>query len=206
MRLSDLTGKQGVTRGLFSQNIRCDSAVWAGFLCHWPRPHSISKTARIHLLRQLADSEELFTFTPSIRMLLPRSAPLEKNPPSRVTWPLRHSCSANRLRSVPCLLCLWLHGAAKIRVCLVKLCKWFSPLSYFAIFALQHFDLWRHRNFSVDTRKVFVPVQHGKAKMWAITVTNIRPAIALLLQLTAVLMRTESYKYESVFIWDTLLN
>lgn len=137
-------------------------------------------------------------------MLLPRSAPLEKNPPSWVMWPLCHSYSANCLRSVPCL-CLWLHGAAKICVCLVKLCKWLSPLSYFAIFALQHFDLWRHRNLSVNKQKVFVPVKHGKAKIWDITVTNIRPVIALLLQLTAVLMRTESYKYESVFIWDTLL-
>lgn len=45
----------------------------------------------------------------------------------------------------------------------------------------------------------------GKQKIWAITVTNIRPAFALLLLLTAVLMRTESYKYESVFIWNTLL-
>lgn len=49
------------------------------------------------------------------------------------------------------------------------------------------------------------PLWKWDALIWAISVTNICPAVTLLLQLTPVLTGTETCEWEAAFIWKLII-
>lgn len=48
----------------FTENIRCNSSIWAGFLYHWATPHSVSKTRTVSTewAMSAARLSELYTY------------------------------------------------------------------------------------------------------------------------------------------------